>query len=304
MFSENLKHNTIVEIFDTDKNGIQTHEQTTHNTTVLGGRAATLEMVFRNGFTPSQHLSLETTLRLKKTEGGADNYENPTSASAMDTTVAADWNDRHISYFCVGNSGINYESPLTMAEPGNYETRLYNMIPFRCVPIANDSTIMTSIERAKYAMRRKEKIGNSWYYTYYLKKFDPGVLHMIDANGVPYTPVDANNAAVNPGSATQHPLQNNAIYTHYKFELLVEPTDFKEYFKVMFGSLNGAKITEFGLCMVNTTAGTAKDGMVTEPNGPTYKEVRNVELYSKIVHAPSYMNIEENGKLIRYSILS
>ena len=292
--SDKSLYSTKVDIYNQDGD----LETSTSNATVLGGRIA-LETIFKGGFTPGQHLTLDKILSTVK---GA-NIENPSATvqpnqtSSRDTAVAADYHNRTIKYFCIGTGGIVTESPLAMAEPRPYETGLYKVVPFRCVPTGSD---LTSEERLKYRMRRKEVINGHSYYTYYLKKFEPGSLNLLKSDGTPYTPAVGDSVEVTPSTEDDHPLRNTSIHSFYEFSMYIDAVDFKEYYKAINNdSLDNAKLTEIGLVLAEDLP-----VMVTSTDGATYNEVRNVELFSKVVHSPSYMDQEENGKQISYTIYS
>lgn len=287
-----MKFDTQVKIYDHHGN----LEVETKNVTALGGRVA-MESIFKGGFLPQHHLSISSSLKNQKGNDPAT-FSNPTELTAADTTVAADYYGRKIGYFCIGIGGIDTELPLAMAKPRNYETRLYNMVPFRCVPVTGGD--LTTVERAKYRMRRREFIGNVEYYTYYLKSFDLGSLNLVDSNGNDYTPAYNDSQPVNPSSANDHPLSQTAIHSCFEFNLNIDSTEFKEFHKAMWnGELTNAKLTEFGIVLSNDAIGVLGTDGVTP-----YDEVRNVELFSKVVHSPSYMDQEENGKRITYTIFS
>ena len=289
-----LNLDTRFQIFDLESGKL---EQDIHNITALPGRLS-LEAIFKGGFEANQHLTLGNILAQQK---GSDptTFTNPSALTAADTSAAADFYARKIGYFCIGNGGLDSELPVAMAKPRNYETRLYNMVPFRCIKTSGPD--LTPIERAQYRMRRIETIGGIQYYTYYLKAFTLGNLNLQDSNGNNYTPNFLDSQPVNPSSPNQHPLANTSIYSFYRFDLIIDPTEFKEYYKAMFaGSLSNAMLTEFGIVMSNDTAGT----IVGTDSATAYNEVFNVELFSKVVSSPSYMDQEENGKRITYSIYS
>ena len=237
----------------------------------------------------SEHLTLTEALSTQK--GG--NIEI-TDGVDLNTTVKEDWHERKVGYFCVGTGGINIPSPLVLAKPHNYETRLYNMIPFRCVPVSEGD--LPAAERSKYRLRCRETINGVEYYTYYLKKFTPidDKVSMTKSNGHEYTPVYNDSEPVSPSSPDDHPLAGDSIFTYVSLELMIEDIDVKEYMRAINSenSLVGAFISEFGLVIANEK--TVNDE----------QEVFNSELFSKVVHPPVYMDQEANDHRISYEILS
>lgn len=291
-----MSFETIVKIFS-HKEELET---TTKNVTTLGGRIA-LQKIFRgvNSFQPNIHYTLSEALLTQKGDqfsGNPEYFINPSDQEAPDTQDIEEHLSRKVEYFCIGTGGI-IPTPLEIAKARNHETRLYNMVPFRCVPVNEGLGDLSSEERSKYAMRRKEYIGDKWYYTYYLKKFSIDNIVVEKADGTPYV-IDYNDSAAIMSDTSDHPLLNTAIHVHYDFMLYIEPEDFKEYYKaVNGGQLDlGARLTEFGLVLAN-------EKEVTVDN-TTYDELYNVELFSKVAHAPSPMDQEENAKRITYSIFS
>jgi len=290
---EALKFGTRVQI----RNQKGELEFDTHNILTLGGRIKALESVFQNGFVAKNHLSLDSNLTTQK--GGLSVITNPTITSCPDTSVAADYYNRPTTYFCIGNGGVNVEFPLAMAEPRNYETRLYGMVPFRCVPIAND---LSPAERSVYRMRRLEIINGASYFTYYLKKFNPGLLNLVKSDNTDYTPVFADSNAIPPSSSgSSGSLTALSIHSFYEFNLDIEALEFKEYYKAINnGTLTNARLTEFGLVTAKELTGVSDNATVPQ----VYDEVCNAELFSKVVHSPTYMDQEENAKRITYTIFS
>ena len=282
----------------TDKSGygtkIEIHnekgelELITTNVTALGGRMG-IETIFNTtGFRPEKHLTLAKSLEIQK--------NNPTSflpVACPDTIVHEDFKNRKVEFFCIGTGGVTPTSPLTVAKPRSYETRPYEMVPFRCV-----TTPLTGAEAEKYRMCRKETFNGAQYYTYYLKKFDPGKLNVVDSSKPTqdYTPQYSHSNIVTPGSTPKHELESSSILVFYQFALNIEPDDFKEYYLIHNeASLVGCNITEFGLVI-------AEDIPIT--GGEVTREVRNAELWSKIVHSPTYIEQAESAKRITYTILS
>lgn len=282
-----VKFNTLVKIHS-HKNEL---ECVTKNVTALGGRIA-MENIFKAGtaFQENIRQSLNKTLEIAK--GSSENYENPSEGLLDDTTSVEDYFNRKVQYFCIGTGGVNNGTPLEMAKPRNHESRLYNMVPFRCVPIEYD---LSESQRSNYRLRRRERIKDRWYFTYYLKKFEIGDIRVEKADGTPYIIHDDHSSPIVSGD-TSHPLLNTSVHVFYEFFMYIDPEDFKEYYKALNNDLEGAKLTEFGLVLAN-------EGEYTV-NSISYDEIYNAELFSKVVHSPSYMDQEENAKRITYNIFS
>ncbi len=262
--------------------------ETTHNVTTLGGNVSELEMFFKHGVNPAYHITMDQNLKTQRT-----GIVNPSEATCPDT-FGEDMYQRKIQYFCIGTGGINVENPITMAEPYGYETRLYNMVPFRCVPIEND---LSPEDRAKYRIRRKETILGKDYYCYYLKKVIPEEMQLSLSNGYPYTPEYDHSDPIVEGSEGSHPMHAVSTEAYVNFQLHVSAEEFKEYYRAIHsGVLDNAKLTEFGLVVANEKSVTA--------DGVTYDEVFNAELYSKVVHKPIYIDKVASNNTFDYTIYS
>lgn len=284
-----LVNDTIVKIYS-HKGELET---VTKNVTALGGRIA-IESIFKpsdGSFQPDIHQTLTESLRIQK--NSEENFINPSEIEVPDTTDIADYFNRKVGYFCIGNGGIN-NTPLEVAKPRNYESRLYNMVPFRCVPVSEGD--LSEEERQRYRFRRKEMIGTEWYYTYYLKKYTLENICVENADGTDYVIQYDHSNPIMSGDDS-HPLLNTSVHVFFEMSLYIDAEDFKEYYKATnSNSLVGAKLTEFGLVL-----GNEKQCVL---DGVTYDEVYNAELFSHVSHSPSYMDMEENAKMVTYTIFS
>jgi len=336
--SECLKNETIVKIYDENDKLIQT----VHNVTALPGRIATFEKTFLNRegtpFRKEHHFSLKEILEYQngaavpagsskpainvtRKNQGVSQIINHGVLDSPDsgTDTFTKYYDREVNWFCVGNWGVFTTPPIQVAKPKNHETRLYNMIPFLCVPESSAVGNWDDMYRNKYAMRRLEKINGVNYYCYYLKKIstvgdsNQKKVMLTKSDGVAYDlggPNNRNSAWHNSdqpwggsgGPAGESPLVNTAIYTFVDYELRIDPEDFKDYFKVSGnGSLDLSHfITEAGLVLANNVVVDNNDNIITSTTGRP--EVQNAELYSKIVHAPIYMDTEFKAARLQYSI--
>lgn len=286
---------TKVQILDLKSNQIEYEGK---NVTAFGGRVA-MECVFKAGTSFQSEIHRSLSQVLKDTANNTAEFNNPTENTCPDTTNIADYFNRKIQYFCIGTGGIENSSPLVLSKPRNWETRLYNMVPFRCIKEGYD-TDLTETERAKYRFRRRKKINGYWYICYYLKKFDIGNIVAQEANGTPYIVRDIHSNPVT--SAGNHELKNTAIHVFYEFFLYIDPEDFKEYYKAVNGALNSeAKLTEFGLVIANE-----KNNVVVGSGAEaiSISELYNAELFSHVVHEPSYMSSEDSSKKITYMLFA
>jgi len=267
-------------------------EWDTCNSIALGGRI-TLENIFKGGTSFQENIRQTLSRSLEIAKGG-EAFVNPATGLLNDTTNINDYFARSIKYFCIGNGGLVNTTPLEMAKARPHNSRLFNMVPFRCVPV--DSGDLTQADRAKYALRRKERINGVWYYTYYLKKFELGNIIVEKADGTPYVISDSHSNPIVSGDTT-HPLLNMAVHVFYEMFLKIESEDFKEFYKATNNnSLIGAMITEIGL--VTSNQGTYTEG------SETIEDVYNAELFSHVVEKPAYLEAEGSAKQIYYTMYS
>ena len=330
---DSIHNDTIVKIYDESDNLIEV----TKNVTALPGRISTFEKTFLPRtdarFVPEHHITLREIIELQNgTENAVGRIErqNQGVSTVTDTGVPdtptsdpkifQDYFDREVSWFCVGNWGIFTTPPIQTAKPKNHETRLYNMIPFLCIPVSQSQVPdWDASYRDRYAMRRRERINGVEYYTYYLKRITVAggassqkSIMVTRSDGTPYSLGSPNNRLPWPwhnsdqpwgctqGNDNGHPL-TDALYVFTEYELKIEPEDFKDFFKATGnGSLDMSHyITEAGLVMGNQVNVDANNNVVASGGR---KEVRNAELYSKIVHSPIYMDSEFKAARLQYTI--
>jgi len=253
------------------------------NIVALGGRIA-LENIFKRSTSVGAY---HKTIRDLLIEQKASEYTTATDFEVLetpDTQVIGDYFDRSIKYFCIGNGGIENTTTVQMAKPKPHETRLYNFVPFRCIPVASGG--LPAEEVSRYALKCKEKIDGVDYYTYYFKKFEDSTnnnIKVVKSDGVDYEPKYPDSDFNNVG------MRNEYIHSFYEISLNIDAVDFKEWYKAKHDSqLTDAFTTEFGLVIGNNEGNT----------------VKNAELFSKLVHSPINLNLENNGAMIVYTVYS
>jgi len=293
----------------TDFNGdkiisVQNHR---HNMTVLAGRLTVLEKSF--GIAPEKQQRLLVTdmipVAVKKDAETGDNEveslddESAYLASHGQNTVFGEngttFGDK-VNYFCIGNGGEVSGVQYAIHDVKNWETRLYNMVPFRCVPVNND---LTPTERAKYRIRKRIKIDNGsgkedYYYAYYAKVFDPGKINS-KAGDIEYVPeVRDSNPYV--GSAEGHSMSAHNSEIFIQFDLEIEENEFKEFYRLLHNdSLTGARLTELGL--ISGLEGTA-------PDNANHKEIYDATLFAKLVHEPVFLSTDGSRRKVTYTIFA
>lgn len=257
--------------------------QTFQNMTVLPGRVAVLEDIFKTNFVAGHHLFLND-LYTDDMQGGSS--MNPT---------AADLQERKVCAFVMGNGGEHTASPLNLYKTHSYESVLYNRyLPMRFVPIGQD---LSAEERANYRLREIVDYGGDDYIAYYAKIFDPGQVGLIK-NDLDYTITEGDSVPVDPDDPESHPLAGFSIDSFVEFELKADGLDLKEKYKLDHdGSLADNKVTETGLVL-------GVDKQVTGSDGVTYTELCFSELFAKVTHSPAYLDSEGAQRSLMYKIFS
>ena len=220
-------------------------------------------------------------------------------------------NGRKLRWFCIGTGGIRQasENPYNV---GNYESKLYDMVPIRLFKLNSDGTAtgdLTPPELNNYALRREWSPpgSTSKYIAYFAKKIvieDNGYLRITksttDDNAAAYD-IRANWQSHNKndqqrGSAT-HELEGTPILTSVRFSFEVSPNDFKEYWKATHnGSLQGAALSEFGFI-------TGKEFEATVGT-KTYKEIDTPELFAKITMSKRNLDSAAAKLTVKYTAIS
>lgn len=113
----------------------------------------------------------------------------------------------YLGYYCIGNRGhqlVVGGEGIPKPEPVQHratDAALYGHIPFVLREITDD---LTSVERARYALRREETHGGETYVAYYLRRLDltnvtPIMNHKVVTDGVEVTsPFVPNSSNLNP----------------------------------------------------------------------------------------------------------
>lgn len=277
--------------------------------TIIPGRVSLLETIFQldpqmNNGTPVHHLTLNDIDENGRniTNAPEQRFQKDSSKSGSDK-----FKDRKLGWFCIGTGGVGSgtENPYNV---GNYESKLYNMVPIRLFKITSSGTQsdLTSAEQEDYALRREWVLPGSnteKYIAYFAKKIvienngnlkitksttdDGATLHDIRDGWVQHNRADINN----------HPLKGTPILTSVKFSFEVGAKDFKDYFKaVNNGRLQGAALSEFGFIIGREFNATVE--------GKTYKEIDAPELFAKITMSKRNLDSEAAKLTVKYTAIS
>ena len=244
-----------------------------HNTTVLGGRLHLLEKSF--GITPdiTQHLTLNTIMGIEHSETNRV-FQNKI--------------DRDAIYFMAGKGASSVAVPGKIFSPKNYETKLYDAIPFRMVPVSND---LSASEQEQYRLRKIVSYGGVDYAAYYAKRFDAGVINL-EYNDASYTPLESDTVPVDENDSS-HRLAGGSVLAYIQFTLTITEEELKEYFRITNGSLSGAVMNEIGLVLGADLANSLDNNR---------KELSNAELFAKIVSSNVAMDSDSVSRIVEYRV--
>lgn len=107
-----------------------------------------------------------------------------------------------------------------------------DIVPCRTVPVENDLSVL---ERTKYFLRAEKTIDGKRYACYYGKRFEESGLKVLYEDGTD-VPVDV-DLIPNPKFIE--------IYSEYKG--LLNHSDMREWFRIMYGSTKNSRINSVGL---------------------------------------------------------
>jgi len=245
-----------------------------HNTTVLGGRSAMLEELFGLVKNSNQHLFLNDLLGIPHSATNAAFESNTQKRSCM--------------YFMAGKGAASISVPGKYYTAKNYETKLYEPIPFRMVPVTND---LSAEDQEKYRLRKILTVNNIDYAAYYAKKFEPGTM-ILEYNGAEYTPIESDTTPVDENDTT-HRLSGGSVLAYIEFYLNIEADECKEYFKIYNGSLSGASMSEVGLVYAADLPNTLDSNR---------NELAAAEMLAKITSESVSLSSEGNSRIIEYRI--
>lgn len=275
-----------------------------HNMTVLSGRISVLEKAF--GIVPdsTQRLLVSDMIPVPSGNGAASGNadvtsmdEDPTYASLHESNTVFGNGGKNfqdsVRYFCIGNGGENPNTPYAILDVHDWETRLYNMVPFRCVPISADLSVE---ERKNYRLKKVIEIDGNRYYAYYAKVFDPGRI-ISQKSGTDYHP-NVEDSSPYIGNGEGHPMNGHTSEVYVTFDLEITATEFKEFYRLLNSdSLTGARLTELGLI-------SGYDGPSADTSAAGVKELYDATLFAKLVHEPVFLSTDGSRRKITYSVFA
>lgn len=275
-----------------------------HNMTILSGRISVLEKAF--GIVPdgTQRLLISDMIPVPNGNGAASGNadvtsmdEDPTYASLHESNTIFGNGGKNfqdsVRYFCIGNGGENPNTPYAILDVHDWETRLYNMVPFRCVPISADLSVE---ERKNYRLKKVIEIDGNRYYAYYAKVFDPGRI-ISQKSGTDYHP-NVEDSSPYIGNGEGHSMNGHTSEVYVTFDLEITATEFKEFYRLLNSdSLTGARLTELGLI-------SGYDGPSADTNAAGVKELYDATLFAKLVHEPVFLSTDGSRRKVTYSVFA
>jgi hypothetical protein len=245
----------------------------TQNSTTLGGRISLIENAFGLDPNINQHLTLNQIMGIPHSQAN---------------NVIVNKMGRKAEYFMAGDGASSVAVPGKVYSAKNYETKLYNAIPFRIVPASTD---ISENEKQIYRLRKIETIQGIDYIAYYAKHFEPGVLYL-EYNEAEYLPIESHTVPVDENDS-DHLLRGGSVLCYIQFTLSIEPNELKEYFNLINGSIDLASMSEAGIVL-----GADLPNALDKGN----KELAGAELFSKVTSKPFYLDSEGTARTIVYKI--
>lgn len=294
---------TDITLTDYEGNDIIHISRHKHNMTILSGRISVLEKAF--GIVPdgSQRLLISDMIPVPNGNGASSGNadvismdEDPTYSSLHETNTIFGEGGKNfqdsVHYFCIGNGGENPNTPYAILDVHDWETRLYNMVPFRCVPISADLTVE---ERKNYRLKKTIEINGSRYYAYYAKVFDPGRVNS-QKSGTDYRP-KIEDSSPYIGNGEGHSMNGHTSEVFVTFDLEITAVEFKEFYRLLNNSLTGARLTELGLI-------SGYDGPSADTSAAGVKELYDATLFAKLVHEPVFLSTDGSRRKVTYSVFA
>ena len=265
------------------------------NKTVLLGRVKLLEDNFPIKPDMSQHLFINSNVLGEFDPATGD--PSPSVVAHNDRLPSDLFRRRKVEYWCAGDGAINGTVYNTSWPPHSTDTKLYNMIPFRFIPVSD--TLPNDI-RNQYKMEVIYPSNSRFagWKGYYFKKINfndtDGIQMMVD--GKPYTPTWADTAK-DPNAETVggyvNSFKGDKVQTNYiDMGMKISAEEFKEWFNFIDKSLENASISEIGL-ITGLDAFKDSDGVLTPVADlpESTANLNNIKMNSEIYDAELFAHL-------------
>lgn len=263
------------------------------NTCILGGRLRTLESSFGLKPVKEQHLTLN------------DHLGIPHSVNIF-AENSEEYKNLKVLGFCIGDGARNKQNIEQEFKAANCETKLYNIVPLRCV---EENADLSAEEAKRYRGRKKISINGKNYIVYYFKLLDSEKIYM-EHEGANYIPKFSDTVPVpkqyeidpSTGEKVDTTTQvgpngsTSPVYIFTKIKLNIEKEEFKEYYKLRNnGSLTDAGINEIGLVM-------GVDKLNTQDGEAPRNEIACAELWAKMTTPHQTMAADNISVYMEYLV--
>ena len=263
------------------------------NTCVLSGRLRTLEASFGLRPVKEQHLSLNDLLQI------------PHSLNIF-SEANEEYKNLKVLAFCIGDGARNAQNVQQEFKATNCETKMYNIVPLRCVEENSD---LSAEEAKKYRGRKKISINGKNYIAYYYKMLDTEKIY-VEHEGANYIPEFSDTIPIpkqyeiDPSTGEKVDVttqvgpngSTSPVYIFTKIKLNIEKTEFKEYYKLKNnGSLIDAGINEIGLIL-------GVDALNTQTGETSRNEIAAAELWAKMTTPHQTMAADNISVYMEYLV--
>lgn len=287
------------------------------NKTVLPGRTKLLEDNFPIKPDMDQHLFINDNVL---GEFDPVTGDSAPTVTAHNIRLPSDlFRRRKVEYWCAGDGAINGTVYNTSWPPHSVDAKLYNMIPFRFIPVGD--TLADDI-RSQYKLEVIYPADSrlAGWKGYYFKKIEfndvEGIQMMVD--GKPYKPMWADtakdpNAEIVGGYVNA--FKGDKVQTNYiDMGMRISAEEFKEWFNFIDKSLENASISEIGLVTGldayrdgNNELTPVKDLPESTPNLNNIKmnsEIYDAELFAHLTFDPYSVSRENSTIDFQYRVYS
>jgi hypothetical protein len=299
---------TEITLLDYDGDTLVSITKSRPNMTTLGGRLDLIEKTFRVTPNKSQRLFVNDMIEIPRnavadgnggwTVPGAIQYMSvPHSYDIYDSETNPNRFSTATTYFSIGTGGENPNTAYQLIDVKPWETRLYNIAPFRFVEEANDLDYTRS--DFPYRLRKSVVLNGKTYIGYYAKKFNPGLVQS-KKNDISYLApsvlkIEDSNHYI--GNGQGHPMQGYVSTIYLDFQLDITADEFKEYYKATHNEmLTFARVSEIGIISGYDYPSTA--------DGPTHNELSRATMFAHLTHEPVSLQSQSSRRTVMYRIYS
>jgi hypothetical protein len=289
--------------------GAPVHDGEEHNITVLPGRIHVDSTMVRHddptnspNYVPfHKKICLLSSIKEQFAPGnvfGLEWVDSAANTSLMNHQFGPNMDPygREIKYFCCGKGGVLAQSidKIEMASPASWESRLYTIMPFS---MKREGEVA---ERGHAFPVELRYVKDDTIYTcYFLKELvDIQPLAVVKNNAgemTDYYDVDKTATDYYHDSdprellTDEGALEAKNIYVNHVMRMDITPSDMRDFFSLVYGTTPKPSwnMTEIGLVLTGIGDST-----------------KDVELFSKMITTPRYLDSKTNGRLLMYELFA